>query len=240
DGEAEVGGLAEHLRLGISGGSALPVEILRGVQDTLGISIMEGYGLSETSPVASFSRADRPRPGSIGLPVWGVEMGIIDPADPDWARLEDREAIGEIVVRGHNIMTGYLRRPEETAAAIRDGWFRTGDLGRRDEEGFYYVVDRSKDMIVRGGYNVYPREVEEVLLTHEQVSLVAVVGVPHESLGEEIKAHVILEQGATITPEQLRDWAKEQMADYKYPREIVIDEALPMTSTGKILKRELR
>lgn len=240
DGEAEVGDLADHLRLGVSGGSALPVEILRGVQEKLGISIMEGYGLSETSPVASFSRAEHPRPGSIGLPVWGVEMDLIDPTDPDWARVGEPDAIGEIVVRGHNIMTGYLRRPEETAAVIRDGWFRTGDLGRRDEDGFYFVVDRAKDMIVRGGYNVYPREVEEVLLTHEQVSLVAVIGVPHERLGEEIKAHVILEQGAALTPEQLRDWAKEQMADFKYPREIVIDEALPMTSTGKILKRELR
>ena len=240
DGEAEAGDLADHLRLGISGGSALPLEILRGVHDVLGISIMEGYGLSETSPVASFSLADRPRPGSIGLPVWGVEMDLIDPADPDWARITEPGAIGEIVVRGHNIMTGYLRRPEETAAALRDGWFRTGDLGRRDEDGFYFVVDRSKDMIVRGGYNVYPREVEEVLLGHEQVSLAAVVGVPHERLGEEVRAHVILEQGATITPEQLRDWAREQMAEYKYPREILIEETLPMTSTGKILKRELR
>ncbi|HEX7351723.1 long-chain fatty acid--CoA ligase [Brachybacterium sp.] len=240
EGGAEVGDLAEHLRLGVSGGSALPMEILRGVHETLGISIMEGYGLSETSPVASFSRPERPRPGSIGLPVWGVEMDLIDPTDPDWARVREPGAIGEIVVRGHNIMTGYLRRPEETAAVIRDGWFRTGDLGRRDEDGFYFVVDRSKDMIVRGGYNVYPREVEEVLLTHEQVSLAAVIGVPHERLGEEITAHVILEKGATITVEELRDWAKEQMADYKYPRTIVIDEELPMTSTGKILKRELR
>ena len=237
---AEVGDLADHLRLGVSGGSALPVEILRGVREELGISIMEGYGLSETSPVASFSLADRPRPGSIGVPVWGVEMDLIDPADPDWTRLAEPGAIGEIVVRGHNIMTGYLRRPEETAAVLRDGWFRTGDLGRRDEDGFYSVVDRSKDMIVRGGYNVYPREVEEVLLGHEQVSLAAVVGVPHERLGEEIRAHVILEQGATITPEQLRDWAREQLAEYKYPREIVLEEELPMTSTGKILKRELR
>jgi long-chain acyl-CoA synthetase len=137
-------------------------------------------------------------------------------------------------------MNGYLGRPEDTAAVIRDGWFRTGDLGRRDEEGFYYVVDRSKDMIVRGGYNVYPREVEEVLMTHEQVSLAAVVGVPHERLGEEVRAHVILAENASVTAEELRVWAKEQMADYKYPREIVLAEQLPMTSTGKILKRELR
>ena len=135
---------------------------------------------------------------------------------------------------------GYLGRPEETAAVLRDGWFRTGDLGRRDADGFYWVVDRSKDMIVRGGYNVYPREVEEVLLTHEQISLAAVVGVPHERLGEEVVAHLILVDGATATAEELKAWAKEQMADYKYPREIVLAESLPMTSTGKILKRELR
>ncbi|AXK44373.1 long-chain-fatty-acid--CoA ligase [Brachybacterium saurashtrense] len=239
-GGAAADGLADHLRLGVSGGSALPVEILRGVKEHLGISIMEGYGLSETSPVASFSLADRPRPGSIGLPVWGVEMDLIDPADPDWGRVREPDGVGEIVVRGHNIMTGYLGRPEDTAAVLRDGWFRTGDLGRRDEEGFYYVVDRAKDMILRGGYNVYPREVEEVLMTHEQVSLAAVVGVAQEGLGEEVVAHVILAEGATLTAEQLRDWAKEQMADYKYPREIHLAEQLPMTSTGKILKRELR
>ena len=239
-GGAAAEGLSEHLRLGISGGAPLPVEILRGVQEHLGISIMEGYGLSETSPVASFSRRERPRPGSIGLPVWGVEMDLIDPADPDWARVSEVDEIGEIIVRGHNVMTGYLGRPEETAAVLRDGWFRTGDLGRRDAEGFYWVVDRSKDMIVRGGYNVYPREVEEVLLTHEQISLAAVVGVPHERLGEEVVAHLILVDGATATAEELKAWAKEQMADYKYPREIVLAESLPMTSTGKILKRELR
>lgn len=240
---AEEGGaedLAEHLRLGVSGGAPLPVEILREVREELGVSIMEGYGLSETSPVACFSLADRPRPGSIGLPVWGVEVDLIDPTDPDWGRVEGTDEIGEIIVRGHNIMTGYLGRPEDTAAVMRDGWFRTGDLGRRDEEGFYYVVDRSKDMIVRGGFNVYPREVEEVLLTHEQISLAAVIGVADERMGEEVEAHVILTEGATATAEELREWARGQMADYKYPRRIVIAESLPMTSTGKILKRELR
>jgi len=240
DGEGIAERLTEHLRLGVSGGAPLPVEILREVRERLGISIMEGYGLSETSPVASFSLADRPRPGSIGLPVWGVEMDLIDPTDPDWGRVEGADAIGEIIVRGHNVMTGYLRRPEETEAVLRDGWFRTGDLGRRDEEGFYYVVDRSKDMIVRGGYNVYPREVEEVLMGHEQVSLAAVVGVPHDRLGEEVRAHVILVDGASIDVDELKAWAKEQMADYKYPREIVLETQLPMTATGKILKRELR
>lgn len=237
--DSEGSAIGNTLRLGISGGAPLPVEILTEVRERLGISIMEGYGLSETSPVACFSLAERPRPGSIGLPVWGVEVMLIDPADPDWTEVTEVGTVGELVVRGHNIMTGYLGRPEETAMVMRDGWFRTGDLAKRDEEGFYYVVDRSKDMIVRGGYNVYPREIEEVLISHPQVSLAAVVGVPDEQHGEEVKAFVILEEGASVTAEELRAWGKEQMASYKYPREVVLLEELPMTATGKILKREL-
>ncbi|WP_193104923.1 long-chain fatty acid--CoA ligase [Brachybacterium sp. FME24] len=231
--------VAKTLRLGISGGAPLPVEILTDVRERLGISIMEGYGLSETSPVVSFSLAATPRPGSIGVPVWGVEVKLIDPVDPDWGEITEPGAVGELAVRGHNVMTGYLNRPEDTDAVMREGWFRTGDLARRDEEGFYFIVDRSKDMIVRGGYNVYPREVEEVLISHPQVSLVAVVGVADEQFGEEVKAFVILEDGATITAQELRAWGKEQMASYKYPREVVLLEELPMTATGKILKREL-
>ncbi|GAA4529834.1 long-chain fatty acid--CoA ligase [Brachybacterium paraconglomeratum] len=231
--------LARTLTLGISGGAALPLEILTSVKERLGISIIEGYGLSETSPVAFFSLRDRPRPGSIGLPIWGVEAKLIDPADPDWAEVTEADEVGELALRGHNIMTGYLDKPQETAAAIRNGWFRTGDLAKRDEDGFYFIVDRSKDMIVRGGYNVYPREVEEVLISHPEVSLAAVVGIPDEQMGEEVKAFVILEDGATITAAELRAWGKEQMASYKYPREVVLIDAMPMTSTGKILKREL-
>ncbi|MGP9538673.1 long-chain-fatty-acid--CoA ligase [Brachybacterium sp. AOP43-C2-M15] len=231
--------ISKSLRLGISGGSPLPVEVLSEARDRLGVSIMEGYGLSETSPVACFSLADRPRPGSIGLPVWGVEVKLIDPGDPDWAEVTGADEVGELAVRGHNVMSGYLGRPQETGAVMREGWFRTGDLARRDEDGFYFVVDRSKDMILRGGYNVYPREVEEVLISHPEVSLAAVVGVPDERVGEEVKAHVILVDGATITAEELRDWGAEQMAAYKYPREVVLVEELPMTATGKILKREL-
>lgn len=237
---ADARGLSEHLRLGVSGGAPLPVEILEAVRERLGVSIMEGYGLSETSPVASFSLAETPRPGSIGVPVWGVEMRLIDPADPDWAEVTAPGAVGELTVRGHNVMSGYLNRPEETAEVMREGWFRTGDLARKDEEGFFYVVDRSKDMIVRGGYNVYPRELEEVLISHPEVSLAAVVGVADERVGEEVRAYVILEDGAELTAEELRAWGAEQMAAYKYPREVVIVEELPMTSTGKILKRELR
>lgn len=235
----DVAPIAETLRMGVSGGAALPVEILREVREKLGVSIMEGYGLSETSPVACFSLADRPRPGSIGVPVWGIECRLIDPASPDWDEVTEVGAVGELAVRGHNIMTGYLDRPEDTAAVMRDGWFRTGDLARIDEEGFYYIVDRSKDMINRAGYNVYPREVEEVLMGHPEVSLAAVIGVPAEGVGEDVKAFVILTDEASTTAEELRAWAKEQMAAHKYPREVVVVDQLPMTSTGKILKREL-
>jgi long-chain acyl-CoA synthetase len=202
------------------------------------VQILEGYGLSETSPVVTFSDPDRePRPGSIGVPIWGVQVRLIA---EDWSEVTGKDELGEIAVKGHNVMKGYYNRPEATAEVLRNGWFRTGDLARRDEDGFYYVVDRSKDMIIRGGFNVYPREIEEVLMTHPAVSLAAVVGVPHESHGEEVKALVILAAGATATPDELVAWGREQMAGYKYPRIVEIVESLPMTATGKILKRELR
>ena len=233
----DVAKIASNLRVGVSGGAALPVEIIKEVRARLGVTILEGYGLSETSPVATFSDPDRePRPGSIGIPIWGVEVKLID---EEWNTVEGADVIGEIAIRGHNIMNGYLNRPEATAEVMKDGWFRSGDLARRDEDGFYYIVDRSKDMIIRGGYNVYPREIEEVLMTHPDVSLAAVVGVPHESHGEEIKAFVILNAGATITEDELIAWGKEQMASYKYPRLMAFVDSLPMTATGKILKREL-
>jgi long-chain acyl-CoA synthetase len=236
----DVAELARNLRVATAGGSALPVEVHREFEKKFGVTILEGYGLSETSPVASFSHYGEPaRPGSIGTPIPGVEMKLIDPASEDWAEVEGADQIGEIAIKGHNVMKGYYNRPDATAAVIRDGWFRSGDLARRDEDGWYYIVDRSKDMIIRGGFNVYPREIEEVLMTHPDVSLAAVIGVPHESHGEEIKAFVILNPGATTTPEELVAWGKEQMASYKYPRIVEVVDALPMTSTGKILKREL-
>jgi long-chain acyl-CoA synthetase len=240
-GAVDVQRIAGNLRIGVSGGASLPVEIINQVQERLGVTILEGYGLSETSPVATFSDPDRdPRPGSIGIPIWGVECKLIDPESPDWETVEGADRVGEIAIRGHNIMKGYLNRPDATAEVMRDGWFRTGDLARRDEDGFYYIVDRSKDMIIRGGFNVYPREVEEVLMTHPDVSLAAVVGTPHESHGEEIKAFVIRAEGATVTEEELVAWGKEQMAAYKYPRLVAFVDSLPMTATGKILKRELK
>jgi long-chain acyl-CoA synthetase len=232
--------LARNLRIAISGGAALPVEIHREVEKRLGVRISEGYGLSETSPVASFAPyGEPPRPGSIGKPIPGVQMKLVEP--DSWAEIEwSPEAIGEIAIKGHNVMKGYYKRPDATATVIdEDGWFRTGDLARRDPDGYYYIVDRSKDLIIRGGFNVYPREIEDVLMTHPEVSLAAVVGVPHESHGEEIKAFVILQPDSPITAERLISWAKTEMASYKYPRLVEFVDSLPMTATGKILKREL-
>ena len=229
--------IADNMRVAVAGGSSLPVEILHQVKQRFGVQILEGYGLSETSPVATFSDPHRePRAGSIGIPIWGVEVKLID---PEWNTIEGADEIGEIAIRGHNIMRGYYNRPEATAEVMKDGWFRSGDLARRDEDGFYYIVDRAKDMIIRGGFNVYPREVEEVLMTHEAVSLAAVIGVPHESHGEEIKAYVIRTAGATTTEDELIAWSREQMAGYKYPRMVVFVDSLPMTATGKLLKRAL-
>src|SRR3954470_2397729 len=187
----------------------------------------------------SFSRyGQEPRVGSIGVPIPGVEMKLIE---GDWSDVKDVPGeIGEIAIRGHNVMKGYYNRPDATAEAIKDGWFRSGDLGRRDEDGWYYIVDRSKDMIIRGGYNVYPREVEEVLMGHEAVSLAAVIGVPHESHGEEIKAVVIREKDHDdVSEDDLVAWAKDEMASFKSPRIVEFVDELPMTATGKILKREL-
>lgn len=229
--------VAGNLRISVSGGSALPVEVLKSFEERFGVPILEGYGLSETSPVATFNRRDQPRkPGSIGRPVWGVEVRIVK---DDGSDAEPGQP-GEIHIRGHNVMKGYLNRPEATEEAIdRHGWFRTGDIGRRDPDGFLFIIDRTTDLIIRGGFNVYPRELEETLLTHPQVSLVAVAGVPHPSHGEEVKAYVIRAPGATVTEEELVRWCRQNMAAYKYPRIIEFREALPMTATGKILKREL-
>ena len=235
--DVDVERIARTMRVAVSGGSSLPVEIIHQVKERLGLTILEGYGLSETSPVATFSDPHSdPRPGSIGIPIWGVEVKLID---PEWNTVEGADEIGEVAIRGHNIMRGYYNRPEATAEVMRDGWFRSGDLGRRDKDGHYYIVDRAKDMIIRGGFNVYPREIEEVLMTHEAVSLAAVIGVPHPSHGEEVKAFVILKPGAAATGDELVAWSREQMAAYKYPRLVAIVESLPMTATGKLLKRAL-
>jgi long-chain acyl-CoA synthetase len=224
------------LRLCVSGGAALPVEVLRRFEEAFGCIVLEGYGLSETSPVASFNHPDRTRkPGSIGTPIRGVQMRVVDNEGHETPQGEP----GEIVIRGHNVMKGYWRRPEATAEAIPDGWFRTGDVGRVDEDGYFEIVDRKKDMIIRGGYNVYPREIEEVLYEHPAVAEAAVIGLPHAALGEEVGAAVVLKPGASITAEELRDHVKTQVAAYKYPRAVWIVDELPKGGTGKIVKREI-
>jgi len=225
------------LRLCVSGGAALPVEVLRQFEEAFGCPILEGYGLSETSPVASFNHPDAERKaGSIGTPIAGVEMRAVDDSGADVPQGE----VGEIAIRGHNVMKGYWRNPEATEAAIPDGWFRTGDLARIDEDGYFFIVDRKKELIIRGGYNVYPREIEEALHEHPAVAEVAVVGIPHDSLGEEVGAAVALKPGATATPEELRDFAKARVAAYKYPRQVWLVDQLPKGPTGKILRREVK
>jgi long-chain acyl-CoA synthetase len=227
---------AATLRVCVSGGASLPVEILRGFEEKFGCMILEGYGLSETSPVASFNLPDRERkPGSIGVPIEGVQMRLIDDAGQT---VPDGE-IGEIAIRGHNVMKGYWGKPEATAEAIKDGWFRTGDMARVDEDGYYYIVDRKKDLIIRGGYNVYPREIEEVMHEHPAVAEVAVIGIPHPDLGEEVGAAVALKPDASATPDELRAFVKDKVAAYKYPRQVWLIDALPKGPTGKILRREV-
>jgi long-chain acyl-CoA synthetase len=225
------------LRLCASGGAAMPLEVMRGFEEAFGCIVLEGYGLSETSPIASFNHPDRERkPGSIGTPIDGVEMRVVD---------EQRNAVpggevGEIAIRGHNVMKGYWRRPDATADAIdADGWFYTGDIGRIDEDGYFFIVDRKKDMIIRGGYNVYPREIEEVIYEHPAVREAAVIGIPHPQLGEEVGAVIALVAGADATPEVIGDYVKGQVAAYKYPRRIWFVDELPKGPTGKILKREI-
>jgi long-chain acyl-CoA synthetase len=224
------------LRVCISGGASLPVEVLRAFDGQFGAQILEGYGLSETSPVASFNHPGRERkPGSIGTPIRDVEMAVMDEVGNELPPGE----VGEIVIRGPNVMKGYWQRPDATAEAIRDGWFHSGDLAKMDEDGYFFIVDRKKDLIIRGGYNVYPREVEEVLYEHPAIAEAAVVAVPHAELGEEVGAACALKAGAEATPEELQAFVKEKVAAYKYPRHVWLVSELPKGPTGKILKREI-
>jgi len=227
------------LRVGISGGAAIPAEVIDGFEQKFGIVILEGYGMTETASTTTFNVSTEERKiYSVGKPIWGVEVAIWDdqgqtlPAGPDH--------VGELVVRGVNTPKGYYKNPEATAEAFEGGWFHTGDLGWLDEDGFFFIVDRKKDLIIRGGYNVYPREVEEVLYTHPSVAEAAVVGVPHHLLGEEIKAYVELRQGTTATEEELINHVKARLAAYKYPRSVEFRDELPKGSSGKILKESLR
>ncbi|MGE0788268.1 MAG: long-chain fatty acid--CoA ligase [Sandaracinaceae bacterium] len=226
------------LKFCVSGGSAMPVEVMKAFDEKYGVSILEGYGLSETSPVASFNRLDRPKkPGSIGLPIWGVEFKLVDADDET---ITENDAPGEICIKGHNVMKGYYKKPEANEETFKGGWFHTGDVATRDAEGYYFIVDRKKDMIIRGGFNVYPREIEEVLYAHPAIGEAAVIGVPHASHGEEVKAVVALKQGKTATADEIIGYCKEKLAAYKYPRVVEFMDSLPKGPTGKILKRELK
>jgi len=226
------------LRYCASGGAAMPAEVMKAFDAKYKVNILEGYGLSETSPVASFNTLDRPKKvGSIGRPIWGVDFKLVD--DQDGEICEPGKP-GEICIRGQNVMKGYFKRPEATAEAMKGGWFHTGDVATRDDDGYYFIVDRKKDMIIRGGYNVYPREIEEVLYAHPAVAEAAVIGVPHASHGEEIKAIIALKAGQTATASDITAYCKERLAAYKYPRIVEFCGALPKGPTGKILKRALR
>jgi long-chain acyl-CoA synthetase len=225
---------AATVRLGVSGGASLPVEVLLGVEKTFGFPVLEGYGLSETSPAVTFNHPDRPRkPGSIGTPVQGVQVRLVNDEGTEVPAGE----VGEIAVRGKNVMLGYHNQPDATRAAIPDGWFRTGDLARVDDDGYYFIVDRKKDLIIRGGYNVYPREIEEILYEHPAVADAVVVGIPHTELGEEIGAAIVTKQ--PTDPADIREFVRSRVAAYKYPRRIWFVDALPTGPTGKILRREV-
>lgn len=228
------------LRYGVSGGASLPVAVLEAFEARFGARIHEAYGLTETSPAATFNHVGRePRPGTIGTPVWGVDVEIADPLVRDSIKLLPRGELGELVVRGHNLFSGYLNRPEATAEAMVDGWFRTGDLGTKDEDDYLRIMDRTKDMILRNGYNVYPREVEEVLISHPEISNAAVYGVPHPTHGQEVAASVTLEAGSNLDARSIGTWISERVAAYKYPRHIEVISEFPLGPSGKILKREL-
>jgi long-chain acyl-CoA synthetase len=226
-----------RLRLCVSGGAAMPVELMGSFEETFRCVVLEGYGLSETSPVVAFNHPPPNRKaGSIGTPIAGVEVRLVDDHGEDVSR----GTVGEIAVRGRNVMKGYWGKPEETATAIPDGWFRTGDLARQDTDGDFFIVDRKKDVIIRGGENVYPREIEEALYEHPAVAEVACVGIPDPDLGEEVGAAVVLKPGASANPDQLREWAKARVAAYMYPRYVWLTDSLPHGPTGKTLRRDVR
>ncbi len=226
------------LRLCLSGGASMPEDVMRRFDKTYSVDLIEAYGLSETSPVASSNPiGGGKKVGSVGLPIWGVSFRLINEQGDE---VTETGVAGELCIKGHNVMKGYYRRPEATAEVMQNGWFRSGDIAVRDEEGFYRLVDRKKDLIIRGGFNVYPREVEEHLYAHPAVLEAAVIGVPHDKHGEEIHGFVALRAGASCTTGELIEYCRERLAAYKYPRFMSVIEQLPKGPTGKILKRVLR
>jgi long-chain acyl-CoA synthetase len=235
--EYDIGPIAENMKVCSSGGAPMPVEVMKRFTERFQVRVLEGYGLSETSPLATFNHSERPsKPGTVGQPIFGVDVRCFDHDDKEVGRGER----GEVVIRGTNVMKGYYKRPEATAEAFRNGWFHTGDIGIIDHEGYLAIVDRKKDMILRGGYNIYPRELEEVIMTHPAVSLCAVIGVPCERLGEEVKAFLVLKQGHELSADDFTAWCKTQFAANKYPRHVEFRDELPVGGTGKIFKRALR
>jgi len=229
--------ISRNLKFCLSGGASLPVQLLSDFESKFDVVIYEGYGMSEGSPVVTFNHPGQTRKaGSIGIPVWGVQVKLVDENDMSISQGKK----GQLLYKGHNVMKGYYKKPKDSLLALKNGWMHSGDIAVQDEDGFYYIVDRAKDMILRGGLNVYPREVEEVIIRHESVSLVAIVGVPDEKMGEEIKAFIVLNKGARVSEKEILEWAKSKMALYKYPRIIEFISEMPLSATGKILKRELR
>ncbi|WP_428950821.1 long-chain-fatty-acid--CoA ligase [Streptomyces sp. cg35] len=234
-------GKLPQLKICVSGGASLPVAVLEGFEQAFGATVYEGYGLSETSPAASANQpAFGARPGTIGQPLWGVDVEIARAEVEDRVELLPTGELGEVVVRGHCVFTGYLGRPEATAEALVDGWFRTGDLGTKDEDGYLRIVDRKKDIIIRGGYNVYPREVEEVLMRHPGIGHAAVIGLPDDVHGEEVCAVIVPRPGTALDAAELTAWSKEHLGKHKYPRRIEFTDQLPLGPSMKVLKRELR
>jgi long-chain acyl-CoA synthetase len=227
-----------RLRVAVSGGASLPEDVMARFEETFGIRVLEGYGLSETASTASFNRPDDRRPLSVGKPIWGVQLRVA--GEDDRPLPPGRDNIGEILIRGHNVMKGYLGQPEATAATLKGGWLHTGDLGYQDADGFFFIVDRTKDLVIRGGYNVYPREIEEVLFAHPGIAEAAVVGKPDDRLGEEVVAVVVVAPGSELTADDVIAYCRERLAAYKYPREVRFLPELPKGPTGKILKNVLR
>ena len=222
----------------VSGGAPLPLEVIRAFEARYNVQILEGYGLSEASPAASFNTRAKRKPGSVGVPVWGCEMRLVDEGGGE---ITAPLVPGEIQIKGHNVMKGYWKNPEATAAALQDGWFSSGDIGHRDADGHYFIVDRKKDMIIRGGFKVYPREIEEILYGHAAVAEAAVIGIPHASHGEEVKAVIAKRPGHEATTEQhIIDHCRLHLAPFKAPRIVEFRTSLPKGPSGKILKRELR
>ena len=237
DNKLNVSKISKYLRIAMSGGASLPLTVLNDFKQKFDVGLLEGYGMSEGAPVVTFNQPEIGcKAGSIGTEIWGVQVKLVD----DKGQEVGIDEKGELLFKGHNVMKGYYKRPQANAETIKDGWLHSGDIAIKDKDGFYYIVDRTKDMIIRGGLNVYPRQLEELMIQHDAVSLVAVIGIPDDQMGEEIKAFVVLKDGKDVSEPDLIQWTKQRIASYKYPRFIEFLDALPMSATGKILKKELR